>query len=315
MTSAKLQTASSPHLKGPDTIALSMRDVLIALAPVVIAALVAWLYSALFIMAVCVATAAGSELLMRALRKKKATLNDGSAMLTGLFVALLMPPTISWAHAVIATFIAVALVKELMGGLGKNIFNPALFGFAFVILASGLLTPWTKFLGNVPAAFNGVTSATPLALLKMGTAGTAGPSYMGLFFGYHGGAISEVGALWVLLGGGYLLYKKTIRATIPVAILVTVAAVSAIVGKDPLYAILAGGVMLGAFFMATDWVTSPMTNTGQILFGVLIGVAIVMIRTYAAPTGAVAYSILLGNAFVPLLDKLFVPKKFGAVAA
>jgi len=309
-----LQTATSPHLKSRETISLSMRDVLIALSPVVIAAIVAFTYNALFVMAICLATAAGSEWLMRTLKKKKVTLTDGSALLTGLLVALLLPPTISWVHAIIATFVAVAIVKELMGGLGKNIFNPALFGFAFVLLASGLLTPWTQHLGTLPGGFHGVTAATPLAYLKSGTT-SLGPSYLGLFFGHHGGAISEVGAFWVLLGGAYLIYKQVIKTVIPVTILVTVAAVSAMVGKDPFYAILAGGVFLGAFFMATDWVTSPMTFWGQIAFGLIIGVSIVMIRTYGGPSGAVAYSILIGNAFVPLLDRIIVPKKFGAVAA
>ncbi len=310
----KLQTATSPHLKSGETISLSMRDVLIALSPVVIAAIVAFTYNALFVMAICLATAAGSEWLVRTIRKKKVTLQDGSALLTGLFVALLLPPTISWVHAIIATFVAVGIAKELMGGLGKNIFNPALFGFAFVLLASGLLVPWTAHLGQLPASFQGVSAATPLALLKSGTT-SLGPSYLGLFFGYHGGAIAEVGAFWVLLGGAYLIYKQVIKTVIPVTILVTVAAVSAMVGKDPLYAILAGGVFLGAFFMATDWVTSPMTTWGQIAFGIIIGVSIVMIRTYGGPSGAVAYSILIGNAFVPLLDKLLIPKRFGAVAA
>lgn len=314
MASYNLSTITSPHLKSKETISLSMRDVLIALSPVVIAAIVAFTYNALFVMAICLATAAGSEWLVRTIRKKPVTLMDGSALLTGLFVALLLPPTISWVHAIIATFVAVAIAKELMGGLGKNIFNPALFGFAFVLLASGLLVPWTQHLGQLPASFHGVSAATPLALLKSGTT-SLGPSYLGLFFGYHGGAISEVGAFWVLLGGAYLLYKQVIKPTIPVTILVTVAAVSAIVGRDPLYAILAGGVFLGAFFMATDWVTSPMTMWGQIAFGIIIGVSIVMIRTYGGPSGAVAYSILIGNAFVPLLDRLLVPKRFGAVAA
>ena len=125
----------------------------------------------------------------------------------------------------------------------------------------------------------------------------------------------EVGAFWVLLGGAYLLYKGVIRWMIPTTILLTVLLLSYVLGKDGIYAILAGGVMLGAFFMATDWVTSPMTAYGQIAFGLIIGICIVLIRTYAAPSGAVAFSILIGNAFVPLLDRLFKPERFGAVAA
>lgn len=315
MALEKLQVAPPPHLREKDTVPVSMRNVLIALIPVVIASLVAFTYNALFLMAVCLATAALSELLMRKIMKKKATLEDGSAMVTGLLVSLLLPPTISWVHAVIATLVAVAIVKELMGGLGRNIFNPALFGFAFVLIASGALAPWTGHLGFISGGFDGVSSATPLVYLKQGLAGTPHPSYAALFFGYHGGALSEVGCLWILLGGGYLIYKKVIKATIPVTMLLTVFILSAILGKDPLYAILSGGLFLGAFFMATDWVTSPMTFRGQIVFAVIIGISVVLIRTFGAPPEGVAYSILIGNAFVPLLDRVFVPRKFGAVAA
>jgi electron transport complex protein RnfD len=289
-----------------------MRDVLIALAPITVAALVAFTYDALFVIAVSVASAMGWEWIACKVRGKKSTLDDGSAVVTGLLLALLLPPQIQWFHVIIATFVAIVVAKELMGGIGKNIFNPALFGYVFILFFSGILTTFTGSLGILPGGYDGVMAASPLVYLKQGMEGT-GPSYVALFFANYGGAISEVGSFWVLLGGAYLFYRKVIGWIIPVTILATVFILAYILGSDGLYMILAGGVMLGAFFMATDWVSSPMTWQGQLVFGLLIGVCIVLIRLYSGTAGAVAYSILIGNAFVPLLDKIFKPKRFGEV--
>ncbi len=317
MATNKLIVTPPPHLRAKENIPISMRDVLIALSPAVVAALVVFTWNALFNIALCTVVAILSELLMRKLMKRKPTLNDYSAVVTGVLVAMVMPAKIHWVMLVIATFVAVGIAKELMGGLGRNLFNPALFGFVFVWLCSGFIASWAGNLGILPAGFDGAVAATPLAYLKHGTfSSMPHPSYLGLLFGHpRGGALVEVGSFWVLLGAAYLLYRGVIRAAIPTAIVLTVLLLSYILGKDGVYAILAGGVMLGAFFMATDWVTSPMTLFGQIVFGVIIGVCIVLIRTYGAPSGAVAFSILIGNAFVPLLDKVFKPQRFGAVAA
>jgi electron transport complex protein RnfD len=317
MATNNLVVTPPPHLRAKENVAFSMRDVLIALVPAIIAALVVFKVNALINIAICVVVAVGSEWVMCRLMKKESTITDFSAALTGLFVALVMPPTIPWFTLVIAVLIAVVIIKVLMGGLGRNIFNPALFGFVFVLLCSGLIATWTHYLGVIPGYFDGATGATPLALLKHASfADLPHPSNLALLFGNQsGGALVEVGAFWVLLGGAYLLYKGIIRWIIPTTIIVTVLVLSYVLGKDGIYAILAGGVMLGAFFMATDWVTSPMTAYGQIAFGLIIGICIVLIRTYGAPSGAVAFSILIGNALVPLLDKLFKPERFGAVTA
>lgn len=309
-----LVVAPPPHLRSKEQTAVAMRDVLIALAPITIAALVAWTYNALFVIAVCVGSCVFFEWATRKIMKKKVTLSDGSAVVTGLLLALLMPAGLQWLNMVIASFIAIVIVKELMGGLGRNIFNPALFGYVFILIASGLLASWTGNLGSFNAGFDGVLAATPLAYIKPGLEGL-GPSYASLLFANYGGALSEVGAFWILLGGAYLIYRKIISWVIPITILATVFVLAYIVGSNGLYQILAGGVILGAFFMATDWVSSPMYVWGQVIFGLLIGVLIVLIRVYGAPTGAVAYSILIGNAFVPLLDKVFKPKRFGEVVA
>jgi electron transport complex protein RnfD len=291
-----------------------MRDVLIALAPVTIAALVAFGYNTLFNVAICIASCVFFEWAARKIRKKKVNLADGSAVVTGLLLALLFPPSIQWLNMIIASFVAIVIVKELMGGLGRNFFNPALFGFVFVLTCSGFIASWTGNLGIIKGGFDGATAATPLTYIKHGLE-SSGPSYLALLFGNYGGAISEVGVFWILLGGAYLLYRKVINFVIPVTILATVFILAYILGSDGLYQILAGGLMLGAFFMATDWVTSPMTTTGQVVFGLIIGICVVLIRMYSGAAGGVAYSILIGNAFVPLLDKVFKPKRFGAVVA
>jgi Na+-translocating ferredoxin:NAD+ oxidoreductase subunit D len=313
MATDNLVVTPPPHLRSKEQTAVAMRDVLIALAPITIAALVAFTYNALFVIAVCVGSSMFFEWAVRKLRKKKATLQDGSAAVTGLLLALLMPAQIHWLNMVIASFIAIVVVKELMGGLGRNIFNPALFGYVFIITCSGLLVSWTGQLGFLSAGFDGVTGATPLVYIKAGLE-SSGPSYGALLFANLGGALSEVGAFWVLLGGAYLIYRKVIGWVIPTTILATVFVLSYIVGSDGLYQILAGGVMLGAFFMATDWVSSPVFTWGQVIFGLIIGICVVLMRVFGAMSGAVAYSILIANCFVPLLDKVFKPKRFGEVA-
>jgi len=303
-----------PHMKSKEQTAVAMRDVLIALAPITIAALVAWTYNTLFVIAICVGSCVFFEWATRKIMKKKVTLTDGSAVVTGLLLALLMPAGIQWLNMVIASFVAIVIIKELLGGLGRNIFNPALFGYAFILIASGLIASWTGSLGSFQAGFDGALAATPLAYIKGGFE-SLGPSYASLLFANYGGALSEVGAFWVLLGGAYLIYRKVISWIIPVTIIATVFVLAYILGSDGLYQILAGGVMLGAFFMATDWVTSPVYAWGQVVYGLIIGVCIVLIRVYGGPTGAVAYSILIGNCFVLLLDKVFRPKRFGEVVA
>jgi electron transport complex protein RnfD len=313
MAIENLVVTPPPHLRSKEQTAIAMRDVLIALAPVSIAALVAFTWNALFNIALGVGSCMFFEWATRKIRKKKVTLGDGSAVVTGLLLALLFPPRIQWLTMIIAAFVAIVVVKELMGGLGRNFFNPALFGFVFALIFSGVLVQFTGPLGSVAGGFDGVQAATPLAYIKSGLE-SSGPSYLSLLFASYGGAISEVGAFWVLIGGAYLIYRKVIGWVIPVTILATVFILAYIVGSDGLYQILAGGVMLGAFFMATDWVTSPMNTWGQVVYGLIIGVCIVLIRVWG-PGGAVAYAILIGNAFVPLLDKVFKPKRFGEVVA
>lgn len=311
MANNEFTLSAPPHIKSEELTGSAMRDVAIALIPVIVMALWFFRLYALVNLTAAIVAAIAAEWVMRKIMGREPTIGDFSAIVTGLFVALLLPPTVPFWYVMIGTIIAVALVKELMGGLGYNVFNPALFGFVSLIIISELFA-----LGNLTlnlGSLNGVTSATPLTFIKAGALNGIRPGYWWLFFAHAGGATAEVSVVAVLLGAAYLMYKGHITWHIPASIIGTVFILTAILGENPLYMILAGGVMFGSFFMATDWVTSPDNRVAQILYGVMIGVLIVVIRLYAAPTGAVAYSILIGNAFTPLLNRVFVRRRFGAV--
>lgn len=306
MSPQKVIVSPGPHLKNGTSIESAMKDVMIALIPVVLVSIYYFKFYAVFLITVCLATAALTEVLMRRLMKKKPTLNDGSALLTGLLLALCFSATTSWWKGALATFIAVGIAKELMGGLGWNRFNPALFGRVSMII----LAPWIAFINadflhlNVNlGSVDVMTHATPLALLQRGM---TLPSYGTLFLGYPGGAMSESSVLAILLGAAYLLYKGHINWRIPASILTTVTVLSLLLGENALYHLLTGGLMLGAFFMATDWVTSPIPIKGKYIFGVCIGILIVVFRIVLAPTEGVAFSILIMNSFVPSIERLVV---------
>jgi len=299
----KLVISPSPHLKAKDTVSGAMRDVFIALIPVAAVALYFYHVYAAFLIGVCLVTAVLTELLFKKLQKKKPALHDWSALLTGLFVALLFTATSPWWKAAIATFIAVGVAKELMGGLGWNRFNPALFGRVSLIILAPLFAyvdewfaPLAPYLGSVDVA----TQATPLAMLN---AGLEMPPLGQLFLAFPGGALSEVSPFALLLGAAYLFYRKHITWHIPVSILAVVAVLTLVAGQNPLYHLFTGGLMIGAFFMATDWVSSPTSDKGKLIFGACIGVLIVIFRVGLSPTEGVAFSILIMNAFVPLIDK------------
>lgn len=296
--------APAPHLKKKSTVSDAMRDVMLALVPITAVSIYFFKMYAVFLIVVCMATAAITEILFRAYMKKKATLQDGSALLTGLLVALCFSPTTLWWTAAMATFIAVGIAKELMGGLGWNRFNPALFGRVAMIIAapffltiSNLFAQWRVNFGSIDL----VSQATPLAMLQ---SGMEMPSIWRMFIAFPGGALSETSALALLIGGAYLIYKEHINWRIPASFIGTVFVLTLILGQNPVYHILSGGIFLGAFFMATDWVTSPITNKGKLIFGVCIGVLVVLFRVVLAPTEGVAFSILIMNAFVPMIERM-----------
>ena len=263
-----------------------MRDVLIALIPVTLVSIVLFKWNAVFLILVCLGTAAVTELLFRKVLKKKATLNDGSAMVTGLLVALCFGAGTAWWTAVLATFIGIGLAKELMGGLGWNRFNPALFGRLAVIMLVPIFNYVTVTFAPLRPYFGGldvVTQATPLAMLKQGTLDV---SIGQLLTWHHGGALGETSALALLIGAAYLIYKKHISWHIPVSIMGTVFVYGIIAEGSITMAlahVLAGGVLLGALFMATDWVTSPITPKGKLIYGIAIGVLLMSFRVLGRP--------------------------------
>ncbi|MEW5784842.1 MAG: RnfABCDGE type electron transport complex subunit D [Bacillota bacterium] len=313
----QLTISPSPHLRSPATVSHAMRDVLLALAPVTAVSLYWFKFSAVFLIIVCLGAAVLTELLFRKILKRPATLRDGSALVTGLLVALCFGAGTAWWTAILATFIGIGLAKELMGGLGWNRFNPALFGRLAVIMLVPIFNyvtvtfaPLRPFFG----ALDVVTQATPLAMLKQGALQTDLGS---LLLAHPGGALGETSAIAVLLGGAYLIYKKHISWHIPASILGTVFVYGLIAEGNfslALVHILAGGVLLGAFFMATDWVTSPITPKGKLIFGTAIGVLLMSFRVLLGPTEGMAFSILIMNACVPIIDRITKRPRFGEVA-
>lgn len=314
MDSQRLIVSSSPHVRSESTVSSIMLDVVIALIPAIVAAAMFFGIRALFIIGVSVAAAVLTEALIQRLMKKPVTINDWSAVVTGLLLAFNLPPSAPWWLAVIGSAFAIAIVKQLFGGLGYNFLNPALAARAFLLASWPVrMTTWTQ-----PGA-DAVTTATPLAILKGTEAAGQLPSLMSMFIGNIGGTIGETSALALLIGGAYLLYKRVINWRIPIIYIATVAVLTWILGPDgaftgkPLYHVLGGGLILGAFFMATDYVTSPVTPVGQVIMGLGCGILTAVIRLYGGYPEGVSYSILFMNVATPLIDRYTVPRKFGEV--
>ncbi len=307
-----LLVSSSPHIHSGTSTRQIMLDVIIALVPAGIAALFFFkLAAALLILTTVVACVLGEYLTNRWM-KKSSTTNDLSAVVTGVLLAFNLSPKVPLWAAFIGGLFAIIIVKQLFGGLGHNFMNPALAARAFLMASWPVpMTSWV-----IPGV-DSVGSATPLALLKGGEAVGKLPSLFNLFLGNVGGCIGETSALALLLGAGYLLFRKVITWEIPVSFIATVGLFTWILGgKTPftgdfLYHILAGGLMLGAFFMATDYTTSPVTFKGKIIMGCGCGLITAIIRLYGGYPEGVSYSILLMNLVVPLIDRYTIPKGFG----
>ncbi|MDZ7837897.1 MAG: RnfABCDGE type electron transport complex subunit D [Actinomycetota bacterium] len=303
----KILISHSPHLwKGFSTTKL-MYMVVIALLLPLGAGIYFFGLSAVYIVLASVITCFLTELVIKKLRKKQ-FVNDGSAVITGILFALVLPPRMPIWMVVVGAFFAIAVVKEAFGGLGHNIFNPALGARAFLAVSfPQQMTAWVA-----PSGFNAdaVTTATPLGQ-SFAHEGSKASLYWDMFIGNTGGSIGETSALLIILGGIFLLAFRIIEWRIPVFYIGTVALLSYVLGSDPLFSILAGGLMIGAFFMATDYVTSPTTSNGKIIFGVGLGLLTVLIRRFGSLPEGVAFSILIMNAFTPLIDKYLKRKPFG----
>ena len=308
-----LIVSSSPHIRTPRDTRAIMLDVIIALAPALIASVIFFGFKALLVTVVSVVSCVAFEYLYRKLMKKHCTIGDLSAVVTGMLLAFCLPAGTPWWVVVIGAFFSIVLVKQLFGGIGKNIWNPALTGRAFLLVSYALImTTWTPTnFQHVDAA----TYATPLASLHSGV--LASDSIGAMFLGNIGGSLGEVSALALLLGGAYLVVRKVISPRIPLSFIGTVAVVTLIFSRGNahfawmLQNVFSGGLMLGAIFMATDYCTSPVTPKGQIIYGVGCGLLTVLIRYFGGYPEGVSFAILIMNVTVWMIDKNTAPRRFG----
>ena len=308
----KLIVSYAPHIRKERYISTSMRDVLIALLPALIGSIFFFGIRSLLVVATSVITCVLAEYIWNRLLKKKNSITDLSAAVTGVLLAFCMPPSIPIYMVIVGGIFAIIIVKCFFGGIGQNIVNPALAARAFLLACWPVaMTDWT-----IPKA-DAVSGATPLAVMK-GVGEGSLAKYTDLFFGTNiGGCIGEVSALLLIIGGIYLIARKVITPAIPVTYILTVGLFGFIFSKngllngDFIYSILAGGVFLGGIFMATDYTTSPLTDKGQILYAFLAGIITGVIRVYGGYPEGVTYAILIMNIATPLIDKAIAPKYFG----
>lgn len=288
-----------------------MLDVIIALAPAMIASVILFGPRAAVVIVTCVAACVLSEYLSRRVMKRPQTVGDLSCVVTGILLALNLPVTINPFIAVFGSVVAIVVVKQMFGGIGQNFVNPALT--ARIVLLNSFpsrMTHWVQPF-DYSATADAVTTATPLGILKEG--GGDLPSYLDLFLGNTGGCLGETCALALLIGGIYLIARHVISPVIPVTYLATAAVFSALLGRDPLFDLLSGGLMLGAFFMATDYTTSPLYFWGRVVFAFGCGFITIVIREFGSLPEGVSYSIILMNILTPLIERYIKPRPFGSL--
>lgn len=321
-----LTVSPSPHIHGDMSVPGIMRAVIIALLPALFFSVYVFGLPALMITILAVLSCMLSEFLItRFLLNKPDSLQDGSAVITGILLAFNVPSNLPWYLVMIGSLVAMGIGKLSFGGLGNNPFNPALVGRVFLLISFPVqMTSWPA--PGFTLGPDATTSATPLGLLKDGI--RAGeplsglmdqmPSYKDFFFGFQGGSLGEISAIALLIGFGYMLYKKVITWHIPVSVIATVFLLTGVLWladpsryASPFFHILTGGVLLGAIFMATDYVTSPVTHRGMVIFGVGIGVLTVLIRLYGSYPEGISFAILIMNAFVPIINRYIRPVQFG----
>lgn len=316
-----LNISSSPHVRDKSSTKSIMWDVFLALMPAALFGIYnfsikAKSINAVLLLVVCIATCVLTEYIWQTCMKLPLTVSDGSAALTGLLLALNLSSTFPVWMAILGSIFAILVVKQLFGGIGQNFMNPALGARCFLMVSfAGQMTSFT---------YDGVTGATPLAIIKTGKVpeGLAEPKLLDMFIGNIGGTIGETSAIALLLGAAYLLYKKIITWRIPVCYILTFAVFFLLFGTNMdgvssmnitvlCKEIFGGGLMLGAFFMATDYVTSPITPNGQIVFGVVLGLLTGIFRVFGASAEGVSYAIIISNLLVPLIERWTIPTPFG----
>jgi len=320
-----LTVSPSPHIHSKDSTQKIMYRVVLAMLPALAWSVFAFGIGALRVTVIAVAACLAFEYaIQKFILNVKPSINDGSALVTGILLAFNVPSNLPWWIIVIGSLASIGIAKMSFGGLGNNIFNPALVGRVFMLISFPVqMTSWPV---NSQSGIDGVTAATPLSIIKEGISNGTPiseisqhlPNAAQLFFGEVGGSLGEISAFLLLIGGIYMLFKKVITWQIPVSIIGTVFIFAGIfwvinpeVYINPVYHILTGGLMLGAIFMATDMVSSPMTPKGQIIYGVGIGIITILIRLFGAYPEGVSFAILIMNAVTPLINTYVKPKRFG----
>lgn len=304
---SNLTIASSPHAVTSEDTQRLMLTVMLALVPALGVSVYVFGFRTLILTAFCIVASVFFEYLFNAITKKKQTVSDASAALTGMLIALNVPSNLPLWIAGIGCFFAIFIIKGLYGGIGRNLFNPAITARIFMVVAFGTqMTTWpTPNVGGA-SGVDAATSATPLALLGEGGAEAVNVSNMDLFLGFTGGSLGEVSALALLIGGVFLIWKKVISPITPIAFIATVAVIALLAGQDPVFHILAGGVFLGAFFMATDYVTTPYLTKGKVIFGVGCGIMTMLIRLFGNYPEGVSFAILFMNVLTPHIDNFCI---------
>ena len=310
----RLTVSASPHMRSKDTTTGIMLDVIIALMPALVMSVVYFGVRALVLTAVCVVSCVAFEYIARKVMKRDTTIGDLSAIVTGIILAFNLPATLPLWMAVVGSLVAIVVVKQMFGGIGQNFANPAIVARIVLLLSFGqAMGNWTAPLSWKTDA---VSTATPLAIIG-GESTEALPSLVDMFLGVRGGCLGETCSVALIIGGIYLMARKVISYKIPVAFIGTVAVVMLIAGKGDLefvaYQLMSGGVLLGAFFMATDYSTSPIKSNAKIVFGIGCGLLTCVIRLFASLPEGVSFAILIMNLLVPHIETIMAPKPFGTV--
>lgn len=319
MPEKKLTVSASPHVRSAQTVSGIMLNVIIALIPALAASI--WLFGSrvLLVCLVTVGTCMLSEYLSRRIMKRSNTLGDLSAVVTGLLLAFNLPVSIPLWQAAIGSVVAIVVVKQLFGGIGQNFVNPAITGRIILMVSfPTAMTTWIKPLSWLDKGAEAVTAATPLTMMtKGGELSDELPSLVDMLIGIRGGSLGETCAVALIIGGIYMMIRKIISPAIPLSFIGTVAVIMLIAGKGDsrfvAYQLLSGGLMLGAFFMATDYTTSPINFKGRIIFGIGCGLLTSFIRLFGSLPEGVSFSIILMNILVPHIENLTTPKPFGTV--
>ncbi len=312
-----INVSVSPHIRDKRTTQNIMLDVCIALFFPLLAGVYAYGLSALITIVLCVISCVGFELLFQLGMKKKVTISDLSALVTGMILAVNMPASVPWFIPVLGGFFAIIIVKQLFGGLGQNFMNPALGARCFLVISfASIMTNFSTDINYLFSKPDVVTSATPMAMVKSGVV----TNWFDMLVNTHAGCIGEVSAIAILIGAAYMIIRRVIDVKIPfiyiISTLCFVALIQTIKGETITFdymmvQLCGGGLLIGSFFMATDYVTSPITNKGKVIYALILGLMTSLIRTVSPSNEGVSYSIIIGNMLTPLIEKFTVPKPFG----